>query len=963
MKQSWSWIVNRVAEYPSLKRYMKDLLSLQTASGGLRLGVCLLSALILSLLPGNANSALFPPPDVLKIPIVSVHAVRAETHEPFCNPEVCDAALPPPAVVAFTREGGDLQQSLMVWVSWGGSAKNGEDYLPLSDVISFSPGQSTVELWVESRFDQLAEGDESVEVGLLPDPSLGPIERYLINPALSVAKLVIHDSTPSVLRLEIREPKEGQHFLAGEPIFLSAQVLPLPADDRNWVIEFFEGEHRLRTGNGWWTDAIGGAHTIHAKAYHPAGIPGQDVLVSPAITITVGEGPAWPVVRLEALNYRTTEPCPVCLVAPGVVQVSRNGDLSRDLKVYLSIDGSATPGKDYAVIPLSVVIPAGRDATVVRVLPNRDDVVEAPEVVRFSIALPEMANRGYVAHAFADQALVAIYDEFLGRAPEASLEFLDPSEGTEFAQGRIIPLTVAGAWTRGELDRPIHFFANSQLIGTVVPPQVLRPTLEGLPSQHTLWWTNPPPGRYTLQARTDLGGDLKVLTSEIHITVGRPAIEPVVTIEATSRIAEETSNPLRRLPLRGEFTIRRTGSLALPLSVFVHYSGSAVPGVDFPPLPFLVTLPSGESSATLEVVPKLDDVPEGLETLVATLSQCPPDTDPPMGIPCYGGYEIDPLRSRARIFIRDDGLTQSSIVITTPKTGQTFEEGVPIEVQAVAVDLEGAMTRALLFDGETQIGESTILFVRPPDPGDPIQHSFVWRGASPGKHVLTVRSVDASEQKVQSPDVTIEVGGLPGVPKVTVTTWDAFGVEPSAGKELDVVAFRVRRTGAIDADLSVRVSFHGVAENGVDYERLVERVVIPHGRRSVLVTVTPIADRRREPRETVAIKLEPSLTDQYPPPYEVGAPGQATAILSDAPWVPRPGHAECAWLPDGLAQLCFAAETGLSYRAEASVDFINWEPIFHGVPVNGVLYVVDDRAAGFARRFYRIVPESAEPED
>lgn len=918
---------------------------------------------VLSVLLGSADPVSFPPPDLLKIPIISIRATRAETHEPFCNPDLCDAALPPPGVLVVSREGGNLDQDLSVWMVWGGTAKNGEDYALLGDIVHFGPGQTAVELWVEGRFDQWVEGDESVEATLLPDPSLGPIERYVINAALSVAKLVIHDSTPDLPSLDILEPRNGQHFLAGESIPLSAQVTRLGTGELNWVIEFFEGERRLRVGNGWWTDAIGGAHTIHARAYHSAGIPGQDVLISPSVTIMVGEGPAWPVVRLEALNYRTTEPCPVCLVAPGVVQVSRNGDLSRDLTVYLSIDGTATPGKDYPVIPPSVVIPAGRDATIIRVLPTRDSVVEAPEVVRFKIALPEMANRGYVAHAFADQALVAIYDEFLARAPEAGLDFVDPLEGTEFGAGMIIPLTVAGAWVRGELDRPIHFFANSQLIGTVVPPQVLRPTLEGLPSQHTLWWTNPPPGRYTLQARTDLGGDLKVLTSDIHVTVGRPAIEPVVSIEATSRIAEETSNPLRRLPLRGEFTIRRTGSVASALSVFVHYSGSSTPGVDFSPLPFLVTLPVGESSATLEVLPKLDDVPEGLETLVATLSQCPPDTDPPMGIPCYGGYEIDSLRSRARIFIRDDGLTQSSIVITTPKAGQTFEEGVPIEVQAVAVDLEGAMTRAVLFDGETQVGESTILFVRPPDPGDPIEHGFVWRGARPGTHVLTVRSVDAEERKVVSPAVTIQVGGLPGVPNVTVTTWDAFGVEPSAGQELDVAAFRVRRTGAIDADLSIRVSFHGTAENGVDYERLGERVVIPKGRRSVLVAVTPIPDRWKEPRETVGLRLEPSLTDQYPPPYEVGVPAQATAILSDVPWFPRPGRAECVRLPDGLAQLCFAAEPGLSYRAEASVDFINWEPIFHGVPVNGVLYVVDDHAAGLAHRFYRIVPEPAEPEE
>jgi hypothetical protein len=109
-----------------------------------------------------------------------------------------------------------------------------------------------------------------------------------------------------------------------------------------------------------------------------------------------------------------------------------------------------------------------------------------------------------------------------------------------------------------------------------------------------------------------------------HAAAQEPKV-PTVSIEATRRIAEETAAPLRRLNLVGEFTVSRTGSTELSMPVWLHVSGSATPRTDYESLPWLVTIPAGETSASVPVTALQDKLPEGIETVIAQVSNCPPD--------------------------------------------------------------------------------------------------------------------------------------------------------------------------------------------------------------------------------------------------------------------------------------------------------------------------------------------------
>ncbi len=88
---------------------------------------------------------------------------------------------------------------------------------------------------------------------------------------------------------------------------------------------------------------------------------------------------------------------------------------------------------------------------------------------------------------------------------------------------------------------------------------------------------------------------------------------PVVTITAPFSPASE--EPL----INGGFLVTRTVVTSSPLTVTLQYFGSATSGVDYTALPTTVTIPAGQASVAIPVVPIPDAVTEGIETVQATI--------------------------------------------------------------------------------------------------------------------------------------------------------------------------------------------------------------------------------------------------------------------------------------------------------------------------------------------------------
>jgi len=376
------------------------------------------------------------------------------------------------------------------------------------------------------------------------------------------------------------------------------------------------------------------------------------------------------------------------------------------------------------------------------------------------------------------------------------------------------------------------------------------------------------------------------LSFDLELAAFEQEQRPVVSLVATQPETMEPSPNTRVRP--GAFLISRTGSSDQPLTIACLLGGTAILGKDYnlnpsPSLAFLWTIPAGKSSLELLAAPIDDNLVEGDETLSLELIALPAI------VPGWDPYLLDARAARAKVVIHDnDPAPRISLNITSPKNGARFTRGEPVEIQATAIDPQGYINRLEFYDGDKRIGISELIFVRAPDPGTPIDHSFVWKDAPVGEHVLTVRVVHSSQGAVLSDPVTIQIDGGENRPVVleVVATDPVASESPEASGKPDTATFVIkRRSGPIDLEVPVFFTLKGTAVQGRDYTGLDGVAFLKSGRESVELILTPVADNIKEGDETVILKLEPPICIAiYPPPpgcYQVGPQGEAKAVILD----------------------------------------------------------------------------------
>lgn len=107
---------------------------------------------------------------------------------------------------------------------------------------------------------------------------------------------------------------------------------------------------------------------------------------------------------------------------------------------------------------------------------------------------------------------------------------------------------------------------------------------------------------------------------------------------------------------------------------------------------------------------------------------------------------------------RDPGTNQPpQIRITAPAEGSTFEAPATIRIEAVTTDADGYASTVEFFANDQKIGERTMTFVQPPQPGQPIHFEFAWHNPPLGQHRLTARTADDRGAPGLSPPVNIIV--------------------------------------------------------------------------------------------------------------------------------------------------------------------------------------------------------------
>jgi len=257
-----------------------------------------------------------------------------------------------------------------------------------------------------------------------------------------------------------------------------------------------------------------------------------------------------------------------------------------------------------------------------------------------------------------------------------------PPNGSVFRAPIDLPIYAFALGSTGPVAT-VEFFADGSSLGfgqhvTAVPPPlppgpVQPPILIVAPTNY--WdfvWMNPPPGtNISLTATATDSGGLVTTSAPVLVSIlpqlppptNRPAL---VSIVATDPVAIAGTNcwtwpgPLGPVatwsnwfaagalwqiytncgPKDATFTVFRSGATNDELSVAYAIGGTATNGVDYVALPGTVTIPAGQPSAAITVVPLDDGPPDILRTVVLKLIADATGTNYLLGYPQTAGAII-----------------------------------------------------------------------------------------------------------------------------------------------------------------------------------------------------------------------------------------------------------------------------------------------------------------------------------
>jgi hypothetical protein len=335
---------------------------------------------------------------------------------------------------------------------------------------------------------------------------------------------------------------------------------------------------------------------------------------APSAQATIGDSDR--VVTLQATDSSANETG----ADPGTFTVTRTGSSVNALTVNFSQSRTtATQGTDFAAIGNSVVIPAGSASAVITVTPVDDATSEGVEKVvltlssnaAYSIGTP---NSGSVFISDNDRLVTVA-------ATDAAANETGPDVGTfTFTRSGNLTGSLAIRYTvAGTADAAVDFLT---LTGdATIPSGSASVTVDITPvadaiaeGNETVVMTLLPNAAYTLG-----------IQNQATLTIAEGGVVlPTVSITATDTTAAEAGL------FAGQYTIARTGATTAPLIVNYAVSGSAVAGADFIALNGAVTILAGQASATLVLTPLEDQLIEGSETVIVTLT---PNAAYSVGVP------------------------------------------------------------------------------------------------------------------------------------------------------------------------------------------------------------------------------------------------------------------------------------------------------------------------------------------
>jgi hypothetical protein len=555
-----------------------------------------------------------------------------------------------PGVFTVIRS-GNPQPSLNIYYQIGGTASNGWDYAPIGSFVQIPSGVMSGNIVIKP-LNQGQTTDKTVELTLAPSPLMGPLMpvNYMIG-FPSNATVVI-----SAKPLTNVPPLVNVVFPTNGAVFFTPVKLPLTAcayDPDGFVkqVEFFANGSSL-------------------------GVVTNSPYVLPATPGVMGPLPPLPPYRPFVFTWTNVPPTNVVLTA---VATDNSGASTVSDPVSFSVrQGPPPPPPPQTNLVVRLTSPA--DGAIFRAPLNLPIYAYAADLVSFA------AGSG---------------------ASVTGVEFFAGT--TDLGPGQRVTSPVVA--------------------GTVMPSPILL---------SNLWrfvWTNAPQGTFALTAvATDTRG-VRARSDAVNVAILPPPLPPptptnVVSIIAADPIAIEGTNcwPWLGLasavptwtnwtassavcryftncgPKNALFIVHCFGPTNDDLAVGYGIGGTATNGVDYVTLPGSVTIPAGQHSALITVVPLDDGPPDITSTVILKLK---PGTD----------YVIGRPASAAAIIL--DGLTPQPLSGMLPdktfRVATSGPNGAWVRVESTADLLHWTPVCT------NQVIQGTINFIDPEAPANQVR--------------------------------------------------------------------------------------------------------------------------------------------------------------------------------------------------------------------------------------------------
>ncbi|SFE16272.1 gliding motility-associated C-terminal domain-containing protein [Chitinophaga sp. CF118] len=565
---------------------------------------------------------------------------------------------------------------------------------------------------------------------------------------------------------------------------------------------------------------------------------------------------------------------------------------TEDVRITYTLEGDAENGIDYTTLSGSFIIPVGNSGASLQIPITDDKVIENKEDIRLKLVSGTGVTSG-MAFTFITADNVAYITDNDNIPANRVLTITNITDGAEPNINGSFRISLPAGYTCSEGIALIYTISGSAT--NIVDYKRLIGTATLIPAGQNS--TDP----ILVEVINDLiiEGDEKAIftissgrtlsATPVLFTPGTPAVGTVtiadddntdmgITVAATDPNAAEPND-------NGTFTITLPGGKVASVPVTVNYTitGTATNGTDYTTIPLSVIIPAGASSIPVPVTVQNDNLIEGNETVILTITSATSAITSPSGF-------VPGTPAVATVNIVDDDNADMNVVATAsdPNAAEPSDNGA-FNISIAPGKLTGVpITVTYTITGTAEGGKD---YTSPPltaliplngssvsIPVSVIDDNLI-EGAE--TVILTITGVTSTPAITPLPftydpakTATVTIADDDNTDmNIVATASDASAKEPSDNGEFKL---SIAPGKLASVPIVITYTITGTATNGTDYTTIPLTATIPAGANSVPVSVPVLNDELVEGDENVILTI--TAVDA---PFTFNTTNTATVIIAD----------------------------------------------------------------------------------